>query len=122
MLLHYLNSKPLGLGFLAPKSNTKMTADDAQKYLDKGRTNFDYLEGRLMKINVSEDEMDPSNYDLENGQGAANKIVEAIRKSQSLEFKLAVPTDALEKAAASGNSSETLKLAHEQITIFSLKL
>lgn len=113
------NSKPVGLGFFAAKSNTKMTAEDAQKYLDKGQTYFDYLEGRVMKIDVSGDEMDPWGYDRDNGQGAANKVVEAIRKSQSLEFKSAIPTNALEEGAALGNSDEAFKLAGEQISIFS---
>lgn len=31
------NSKPLGMGFFAAKSNTKMTSEDAQKYLDRGQ-------------------------------------------------------------------------------------
>lgn len=113
------NSKPLGLGFFAAKSNTLMTAKDAQKYLDKGQKYFDYLEGRVMKIDVSGDEVDPWGYDRDNGPGAVNKVVEAIRQSQSIEFKQATPTNALEAAAASGNSDEALKLANEQISIIS---
>lgn len=76
-----------GMGFFAPKSNTEMTAADAQKYLDKGQFHFGYLNGRAMKIGVSGDEMDPWKYDRYNGQGAANKVVEAIRNSQRLEFE-----------------------------------
>lgn len=111
------NSKPLGLGFFAAKTNTKMTAEAAQRYLDKGQTYFDYLEGRVMKIDVSENEMDPWGYDRDNGQGAANKVVEAIKKSQSLEFKPAKPTNLLEQAAFEGRAEDAIKLADAQISI-----
>ncbi|KTD56221.1 hypothetical protein [Legionella shakespearei] len=85
------NSKPLGLVFFAAKSNTKMTAENAQKYLDKGQTYFDYLEGRVMKIDVSGDEMDPWGYDRDNGQGSANNVVEAIRKANLKRLSQALP-------------------------------
>lgn len=116
----YNNSKPLGLGFFAAKNNAEMKAADAQKYLDNGQTYFDYLQGRVMKIDVSEDEMDPWGYDRDNGQGAASKVVEAIRKSQSMEFKQSIPTNALEEAAFSGKTEEAFKLANEQISIISI--
>lgn len=96
-----------------------MKAADAQKYLDKGQTYFDYLQGRVMKIDVSEDEMDSFGYDRDNGQGAASKVVEAIRKSQSMEFKQSIPTNALEEAAFGGKIDEAFKLANEQISIIS---
>lgn len=97
-----------------------MKAADAQKYLDKGQTYFDYLQGRVMKIDVSENEMDTWGYDRDNGQGAASKVVEAIRKSQSMEFKQSKPTNALEEAAFSGKTDEAIKLADEQISIISI--
>ncbi|MBA3535547.1 MAG: hypothetical protein H0T84_02890 [Tatlockia sp.] len=73
------NSKPL-----AAQSNCLMTVPDAQEYLDEGQTYFDYLIDRIMKIDVSGDTM----YDRYNGFGAANRVVETIRKAPTEEFKL----------------------------------
>lgn len=115
------NSKPLGLGFFSAKNNSEMTKESAQKYLDKGQTYFDYLEGRVMKIDVSGNQMDPQMYDRDNGNGAANKVVEGIKKGLSLDFKASKPTTELEEIAASGNINEAIKLADEQITISSFK-
>lgn len=66
----YNASRPLGMEFL--QANGKdMTEAEAQAILDSGQTYFDYLKGRVMKVDLSGDELDPWLYDRENGQGAA---------------------------------------------------
>lgn len=115
------NSKPRGLGFFSEKHNSEMTKESAQKYLDKGQTYFDYLEGRAMKIDVSGNKMDPRQYDRDNGNGVANKVVESIRKGRPLGFKASKPTNKLEEVVASGNINEAIKLAEEQRSISSFK-
>ena len=66
----YNASGPQGMGFLKATSN-EMTTDEAQALLDSGQDYFDYLKGRVMKIDLHGDELDPWLYDRDNGQGAA---------------------------------------------------
>jgi len=75
----YNGSHPQGLGFLHYNSKS-MTASEAQGLLDKG-TYFDYLQGRVMKIDLSGDSFDPGLYDRDNGQGSAQKIINALTSS-----------------------------------------
>ena len=66
----YNASRPQGLGFLQYYGKD-MTTEEAQDLLDSGNTYFDYLKGRVMKVDLSRDELDPRLYDRDNGQGAA---------------------------------------------------
>ena len=53
-----------------------MTEAEAQELLDSGQTYFDYLKGRVMKIDLSGDsELDPRLYDRDNGAGAAERAI-----------------------------------------------
>ena len=65
----YNKSKMQDMGILNFRPED-MTKEQAQVYLDGG-THFDYLHGRVMKIDLSSDELDPRLYDRDNGQGAA---------------------------------------------------
>ena len=73
----YNNSKPQGMGFFhyTPEA---MTKHQAQALLDSGQTYFDYVSGRVMKIDLSKDKLDPALYDRDNGQGAAYRAISAI--------------------------------------------
>ncbi len=73
----YNNSKPLGMGILH-FDPTRMSSGDAQILLDDGQTYFDYLKGRVMKVDLSGDSLDPFLYDRDNGEGAAARAVEGI--------------------------------------------
>jgi len=55
-----------------------MTKHQAQALLDSGQTYFDYVSGRVMKIDLSKDKLDPALYDRDNGQGAADRAISAI--------------------------------------------
>ena len=77
----YNASRPQGMGFMAfdPKP---MDRERAQNILDEGQTYFDYLKGRVMKVNLSkDDEFDPWGFDRDNGQGAAQTAITALRGS-----------------------------------------
>ncbi len=65
----YNNSQPLGLGFLHydPKPMTKEEAEE----LLKEHTYFDYLKGRVMKVDLKGDLLKTWLYDRDNGAGAA---------------------------------------------------
>lgn len=74
----YNASKPQGMGFLHfnPKP---MTENEAEDLLKEGRTYFDYLHGRVMKIDLSGNDLDTSLYNRDNGQGAAERVIESLK-------------------------------------------
>jgi hypothetical protein len=80
----YNNSRPLGMGLLHfdPKP---MTVEEAREIMTKGSTvdyckaqttSFDYLNGRVMKVNLSGSAFNPWGYDRNNGEGAALKALQ----------------------------------------------
>ena len=71
-------ARPLGLGIFAFK-NRIMEADEARLLLADEYKNayFDYLEGRLMKVDLSGDDFSPAAYDRDNGDGAAETALRA---------------------------------------------
>lgn len=72
----YNASRPQGMGFMQ-YDPTPMTTKEAEGLL-KEYTRFDYLKGRVMKINLEGDELDIRNYDRDNGAGAAEKAIKAM--------------------------------------------
>jgi len=70
----YNNSKPLGMGFMQFTSEG-MTTQEAQELLDSGQVYFDYLKGRVMKIDLSGNELDTWLYNRDNGDNAAEKVL-----------------------------------------------
>lgn len=73
----YNNSKPLGMGFLhyTPED---MSVEEARELLKKDDY-FDYLKGRVMKVDLSTDELNPRLYDRDNGNGTAHQ---ALKEAQ----------------------------------------
>jgi len=72
----YNNSKAQGLGILQADS-TPMTKEAAWDLLDQS-TYFDYLYGRVMKVDLSGDELNPALYDRDLGAGAAERAISTI--------------------------------------------
>jgi hypothetical protein len=50
----------------------------AEEELKHG-ANFDYLHGRVMKVDLSGDSFDPWLYDRDNGEGAASRAIAKMR-------------------------------------------
>ena len=77
----YNASQPLGMGFLHydPKP---MTAEEGQALIAQAGkyASFDYLKGRVMKVDLSGDEFRESLYDRDNGAGAAARVVAGLRR------------------------------------------
>lgn len=74
----YNNPKPLGLGFLHfdPRD---MTVAEAEEILNQ-TTYFDYLKGRVMKVDLSSDDsFEEWLYDRDNGKGAAQRAIDSLR-------------------------------------------
>lgn len=70
----YNASKPQGTGLFA-FDPAPMQQSEAIELLKKQKY-FDYLKGRVMKIDLSGNELDPWLYDRDNGQGAAQRVVD----------------------------------------------
>ena len=75
----YNHSRPQGLGILhfEPKD---MTKEEAEALL-KEYTYFDYLQGRVMKVDLASDiEFSPHLYDRDNGRGAAERAIKSLEE------------------------------------------
>lgn len=66
----YNNSRQQGMGFMHASGRSPMTTEQAAEELKSG-TRFDYLHGRVMKVELKGDTLDPWLYDRDNGRGAA---------------------------------------------------
>lgn len=74
----YNHSHQQGLGMLQPSRS--LTVEDARKLLEQ-TTYFDYLYGKVMKVDLSSDEeFEERLYDRDNGQGMAQSVVDGMRK------------------------------------------
>lgn len=72
----YNASKPLGMGFMH-YDPTPMTEQEAEELL-KSQTYFDYHKGRVMKVDLSKDELWTAMYNRDNGEGKAEEIINAL--------------------------------------------
>ncbi len=66
-----------GKGFLQAKE-LGVNLEEARILLKK-QTYFDYLAGRVMKVEIDGDTLDTYLYDRDNGQGAGERIINALR-------------------------------------------
>jgi hypothetical protein len=76
----YNNSRQLGMGFMHSRGREPMTAEQAreeiagnthERYDGRRSIYFDYLHGRVMKVELGSDSFDPWLYDRDNGRGSA---------------------------------------------------
>lgn len=77
----YDKSRPLGMGFLqaTPEPLERAEAEE----LLRQQTYFDYLRGRVMKIDLSGDDMRVDLYDRDNGEGAAERALAGLGGKKS---------------------------------------
>lgn len=70
----YNNAKPLGLGILhfTPED---MTLEEAYELIEENQSYFDYVNGRVLKVDLNGDEFNPHLYDRDNGEGAAERAL-----------------------------------------------
>ncbi len=73
----YNNSHPHGLGFLHYNPEP-MTIDQARELL-KETADFDYLAGRVMKISLESNTVNTWGYNMDNGDGAAERVISQCR-------------------------------------------
>ena len=84
LLALYNGSHVQGLGFLqAVDDYTIVDArNDLKLHLGECGGYFDYLHGRVLKVDLSKDEFDDWLYDRDNGEGAAKRIIDELRKKK----------------------------------------
>ena len=71
----YNNARPLGMGFLHYTPGD-MSIEEADAILDQTRMlYFDYLKGRVLKVNLAPDLLRTDLYDRDNGPGAAARAL-----------------------------------------------
>jgi hypothetical protein len=73
----YNASKPLGTGWLNADMTHVMTEHEALSLLEY-TTYFDYVRGRVMKLDFSKDDVDTWLYNRDNGENAAENAVKNI--------------------------------------------
>ncbi len=78
----YNGSRQQGMGFMHSGGAEPMTTEQAREEL-KQTDHFDYLHGRVMKICLDSDELRTALYNRDNGQGEAERIIEALKQKQS---------------------------------------
>lgn len=76
----YNNSHQQGMGFMDARGSSDMSEERAQKIINESpQMYFDYLYGRVMKVDLSKDEMSTFLYNRDVGPDAAEKVIEALR-------------------------------------------
>ena len=96
----YNRARPQGMGFLHydPKP---VTAEEAANWLAASRDGyFDYIKGRVMKVDLSKDELNEWGFDRDNGQGAAQSAIDEVRKGNVTSEKLEAEHKGSKMAAA----------------------
>ena len=79
----YNHAQPQGLGFL--HYNPAPLSEDEATELLKETTYFDYLKGRVMKVDLSKDELRTGLYNRDNGAGAAECALQSLIETQAAE-------------------------------------
>jgi len=76
----YNASQQQGLGFLNPRGQQPMTVEDAAAALAvTPHRYFDYLHGRVMKVELTGVQIDVRLYDRDNGEGAGAAAIARLR-------------------------------------------
>ena len=72
----YNNAHTQGMGILHYEKKD-MTKEEAQEFL-KQTTYFDYLKGRVMKVDLSGSELKTALYNRDNGQDSAENAIKTL--------------------------------------------
>lgn len=74
----YDHSHVQGLGFLQAVPDSFVTVEHCEELL-KQNTYFDYMYGRVLKVDLSGDEFNERLYDRDCGEGAAQRAVDTVK-------------------------------------------
>jgi len=80
----YNGSQQQGLGYLDDRGSSDMTAERSKETVEaRPKLTFDYLHGRVMKVDLAKDSFCPILYDRDNGDGAAEALINTLRSKQN---------------------------------------
>lgn len=82
----YNASRSQGMGFMH-FDTTPMSVDEARELLQR-MSYFDYLKGRVMKLELKGDDLDTRLYNRDNGEGAAELVIDSVRASDDVNNQL----------------------------------
>lgn len=86
LLALYDGSRVQGLSFMG-LPDSRVTIDDCKKAIQelinqKRHLYFDYWNGHVLKVDITNDEFDPRLYDRDLGEGAAYRAIDELRNSK----------------------------------------
>lgn len=110
----YDHSHVQGLGFMHAAEEGAVTVESCAKLLEK-YTQYDYLHGRVLKVDLSGDEFDERLYDRDCGEGAAQRAVDSIRAEQEGGKNTAGNADGEKKEPSLEEQAEMTKEAIHKI-------
>lgn len=79
----YNGARAQGMRFLR-YTPEPMTAEQARTRFGDNFGYFDYVDGRVMKVQLADDVFNPSLYNRDNGQGAAESVINTLRASKDV--------------------------------------
>ena len=110
----YDHSHVQGSGFLQAVPDGVVTVEHCAGLLEK-QTYFDYLHGRVLKVELSGDEFDERLYDRDCGEGAAQRAVDSVRAEQERGGDAARNADGEKKEPSLEEQAEMTKEAVHKI-------
>ena len=106
----YDHSHVQGLGFMHAAEEGAVTVESCAKLLEK-YTQYDYLHGRVLKVDLSGDEFDERLYDRDCGAGAAQRAVDSVRAEKENGKDAAGNADGAKKELSIDEKAELSKVA-----------
>ena len=110
----YDHSHVQGLGFMHAAEEGTVTVESCAKLLEK-YTQYDYLHGWVLKVDLSGDEFDERLYDRDCGEGAAQRAVDSVRAKQERGGDAAGNADGEKKEPSLEEQAEMTKEAVHKI-------
>lgn len=114
----YDASRVQGMGILQAVPDGYVTVELYQELLDKCPY-FDYMFGRVMKVDLSGDAFDERLYDRDNGPGAAERAIQKLRgdnaRTVSGSFMIYPMHDGVEVSAIRDYPGESFKIEFKSI-------
>ena len=117
----YDHSHVQGSGFLQAVPDGVVTVEYCAGLLAK-HSYFDYLHGRVLKVDLSGDEFDERLYDRDCGEGAAQRAVDSVRAEKESGKNTAGSAESEKKGPTMGEKVEQVKEATGKITDILMEL
>lgn len=92
LLALWKGSHAQGLSFLGIVDAGMLDIEKAKHCIEEakahGRLYFDYLNGHVIKCDITNDEFDPRLYDRDCGEGRAEEVIKALREGRDIEDEM----------------------------------